>query len=278
MPELPEVETIRRKLETGSYEFPSLCNQKIENAILLWDRSLEQPTIDIFLGQVVGQRIEKLDRKGKYFVFKLSKDYLLFHLRMSGDLKVTQKNVALNPYTRLVINFIGDWRLEFINPRKFGRVWFVNNPDSVLSKLGPEPFDDELSAEVFYKKLQAHKRQIKPLLMDQSFLAGLGNIYTDEALFLSGLHPQILSDSISFYQSKLLLKNIRRVLSEGIKRCGASIDWIYQGGDFQNYFNVYGRKGKYCRVCGNKIQRIVVSQRGTYFCENCQPLLNRETS
>lgn len=273
MPELPEVETIRRKLERGGDGCPSLRKQQIESALLLWERSLEEPAVAVFLKKITGQTIEKLERRGKYFVFTLSKDTLIFHLRMSGDLKVTRKNANLNPYTRVAFNFVGNWRLEFINPRKFGRVWLVNNPDAVLTKLGPEPFDSELNAEVFYGKLQTHKRQIKPLLMDQSFIAGLGNIYTDEALFLAHLHPRTISQKISFQQGELLLNSIRRVLSDGIRRCGASIDWIYQGGDFQNYFNVYGRKGKLCGICGGKIQRIVVGNRGTYFCENCQPLL-----
>ena len=118
--------------------------------------------------------------------------------------------------------------------------------------------------------LQAHRRQLKPLLLDQNFIAGLGNIYTDEALHLAKIHPLTISNTLNASQSKRLWTSIRRVLEEGIERQGASIDWVYRGGDFQNYFRVYQRTGDPCSSCGSPIQRILVGQRGTHFCEICQ--------
>ena len=118
--------------------------------------------------------------------------------------------------------------------------------------------------------LTSRCRQLKPLLMDQRFLAGLGNIYTDEALFRVKIHPLSRSDSLTESKSVMLLKAIREVLEDGIHRNGASIDWVYRGGDFQNHFNVYGRKGDPCPKCGTPIERLLVGQRGTHICPNCQ--------
>ena len=161
-------------------------------------------------------------------------------------------------------------RLAFNDTRKFGRAWLVKDRREILSDLGPEPFDTDLDATQFHQMLVSRSRQIKPLLMDQHFLAGLGNIYTDEALHLVKIHPQRTSDRISRHEASRLLKAIRAVLEEGIRRNGASIDWVYKGGDFQNYFRVYGRSGEACLECGSTIQRLVVGQRGTHICPHCQ--------
>ena len=161
--------------------------------------------------------------------------------------------------------------MVFNDTRKFGRIWLVNSPDQIIGKLGPEPLNTEFTALQFYAKLQNVHRQIKPLLMDQTFLAGLGNIYTDESLFLAGIHPRTISSDIPVEKAEKLLGSIREVLEEGIRRNGSSIDWIYRGGDFQNYFKVYQRTGDACFNCGEPIQRILVGQRGTHFCPHCQP-------
>ena len=165
-------------------------------------------------------------------------------------------------------------RLVFSDPRKFGRVWLVDDPQAVLGRLGPEPFDPHLTAEEFHRRLQQRHRQIKPLLMDQAFLAGLGNIYTDEALHMARIHPLLLSDQITLAESALLIESIRIVLKEGVFRNGASIDWVYRGGDFQNHFRVYQRTGEPCPVCGTPIARMVVGQRGTHYCPHCQVFPN----
>jgi formamidopyrimidine-DNA glycosylase len=271
MPELPEVETISSGLRSGRNGSPPLVGEKILRAGLLWDRTLAEPSPEKFLPRIVGQTILDIGRRGKFVVIQLSMDTLLIHLRMSGDLRVEPANLPPDPYDRLVIEFESGLRLAFNDTRKFGRVWLVSNPLSVLNGLGPEPLDESLTPQDFFHMLHARHRQIKPLLLDQSFLAGLGNIYTDEALFLAHLHPLTLSDSLSYSQAEQLLYSIRRVLDEGIRQQGASIDWVYRGGDFQNYFNVYGRKGEPCPECGTPIARIVIGQRGTHFCPNCQP-------
>lgn len=191
---------------------------------------------------------------------------------MSGDLYFEQAGAfAERKHDRLIFYFSDRSRLCFNDARKFGRVWLVDDPQIVFKNLGLEPFDPELNAEKFHTLLRTKKRQIKPLLLDQSFLAGLGNIYTDEALFLAGIHPVTPAHRLTEVQSAGLLCAIREVLNEGIRRNGASIDWVYRGGDFQNYFRVYQRGGEPCPRCGTTLERIVIGQRGTHFCPNCQP-------
>jgi formamidopyrimidine-DNA glycosylase len=136
--------------------------------------------------------------------------------------------------------------------------------------LGPEPLSQAFTPDWLFSALHLRRRQLKPLLLDQAFLAGMGNIYTDEVLHLAKLHPLSLSDSVTKRQAKTLWLAIREVLEQGIRRNGASIDWVYRGGDFQNHFRVYGRTGQPCPVCGTPVERITVGQRGTHFCPRCQ--------
>jgi formamidopyrimidine-DNA glycosylase len=270
MPELPEVETIKNLLRHGKGQSPSLLGMEIASARLLWDRTLAQPSPQEFIHRIIGQRVDEIERRGKFLHFRLSHDSLLIHLRMSGDLLVEPADSPDGAYDRLVLIMTAGVRLAFSDPRKFGRVWLVDEPQAILGALGPEPFDPQLTAEEFHRRLQQRHRQIKPLLMDQAFLAGLGNIYTDEALHLARIHPLLLSDQITLAESAQLIESIRVVLKEGIYRNGASIDWVYRGGDFQNHFRVYQRTGEPCPVCGTPIARIVVGQRGTHFCPHCQ--------
>lgn len=296
MPELPEVETIARSLRSGGRCGPSILGHTVTGGQVLWPRTLAAlegapqgaPTSAAFAARVAGQAVCAVGRRAKYLVLTLSQDSLLIHLRMSGDLRVEPARDAagnalpLQPHDRLVLDLGGGGptasggasevagRLAFNDARKFGRVWLLADPQAVLGALGPEPFDPALTAEVFTDRLHRANRQIKPLLLDQTFLAGLGNIYTDEALFLAGIHPLRLSRSILPEQAARLLESIRTVLTEGIRRNGASIDWVYRGGDFQNHFQVYQRTGEACPRCGGPVVRITVGQRGTHFCPTCQ--------
>lgn len=271
MPELPEVETIRNNLRRGAEDWPSVLGRVIEGVELYWDRTLAEPEPAEFIRRVVGQQIEEIGRRGKFMILHLTRDKLIFHLRMSGDLLVEPQDAPIPPHHRLILNLSGGMRLSFNDTRKFGRAWFVADTESVLSGLGPEPFSPELTPEVFYERLQQRKRQMKPLLLDQTFLAGMGNIYTDEALNLAKIHPLERSDRLTREQSDRLLESIRTVLKRGIETHGASIDWVYRGGDFQNYFRVYQRTGLPCPECGTVVERIVVGQRSTHYCPSCQP-------
>lgn len=264
MPELPEVETIVRALA------PALIGKTILSAHLRWARTLALPAPKIFHAQICGQRITGVSRRAKYLIFQLDDFSLLVHLRMSGDLFLRSAEEKPAKHDRLLLTLSNGQSLAFNDARKFGRVWLVANPQEILAKLGPEPLEKEFTPLWLWNALRARQRQLKPLLLDQTFLAGLGNIYTDEALHLAKLHPLRLSNAVTQTQAAALQRAIRAVLKEGIRRNGASIDWVYRGGGYQNHFRVYDREGKPCKICGALIQKMTVGQRGTHFCPNCQ--------
>jgi formamidopyrimidine-DNA glycosylase len=264
MPELPEVETIARKLT------PDLVGRTIKGVNLRWSRTLASPSPKKFREQIQGQHIEDVTRRAKYFILQLSDYQLLVHLRMSGDLYIRNGKIKADKHDRLIIKLSGNKSLVFNDTRKFGRVWLTTNPQDILGTLGPEPLGGVFTPQWLYKSLREKHRRLKPLLLDQTFLAGLGNIYADEALHIAKLHPLGISDTVSKKQAKALHEAIRKVLMEGIRRNGASIDWVYRGGEFQNYFLVYDREGEPCNVCGTLIQKLVVGQRGTHICPHCQ--------
>lgn len=270
MPELPEVDTIAARLREGGQDQPSLIGRTIQTVQLLWDRTLAAPTPQEFKRRIQSQTIQSIGRRGKYIRLALSADTLLVHLRMTGDLLVEPSDRPNLPHHRLILELGEGWRLAFNDPRKFGRVWLTPDPDTVLASLGPEPLSSDFTPESFYQRLRARRRQLKPLLLDQTFLAGLGNIYTDESLHAARLHPLTRSNQLSRTQAKKLWRSIRHVLQEGIRRNGTSIDWVYRGGDYQNHLRVYGRSGEACPNCGTLIERIVVGQRGTHYCPQCQ--------
>jgi formamidopyrimidine-DNA glycosylase len=283
MPELPEVETIVRTLRHGGRDGPAVLGLTVASVDVRWERSIAVPNAREFAAQLPGRTIRQIDRRGKFLVFTLESAFspanlfMLVHLRMSGDLRVSADLFSseghLDSYPghdRVVFIFNDRTRLAFNDPRKFGRIWLVSDPLDVLGGLGPEPLDPALTESEFYDRLTARSRQLKPLLLDQSFLAGLGNIYTDEALHLARLHPAQASSDLSPEQAARLLDAIRTVLNQGIRAHGASIDWVYRGGNFQNQFRAYRRTGQPCPVCGTPIERIIVAQRSTHYCPHCQ--------
>jgi formamidopyrimidine-DNA glycosylase len=266
MPELPEVETIARALR------PELVGATIVDADLRWPRTLAMPSARTFRRQIRGQLVEAVGRRAKFLTIQLKGFSLLIHLRMSGDLLVKKGRIVPEKHDRLILSLSNGRHLVFNDTRKFGRVWLTRDLGAVLQHLGPEPLEEAFTAHMLYTDLHARRRQLKPLLLDQSFLAGLGNIYTDEALHMAKLHPLRTSGGVTQEQAGALHRSIRRVLKEGIRRNGASIDWVYRGGDYQNHFRVYGREGQPCPVCKAAIRRIVVGQRGTHVCPTCQKL------
>jgi formamidopyrimidine-DNA glycosylase len=274
MPELPEVETIARGLR------PHLVGRRILGARVRWSRTIAVPSAAVFRRRIRGQTIEEVSRRGKFLHLKLSEDHLFIHLRMSGDLQIRQAGARPLKHDRLILslgptspNARSDTaQLAFNDTRKFGRVWLTGAVENVTRALGPEPLEHGFTAGALHERLRSRRRQLKPLLLDQTFLAGLGNIYTDEALHMARLHPLRSSQTISASQAERLLASVRTVLKEGIRRNGASIDWVYRGGGFQNHFRVYDRTGEPCPVCGTRIRRLVVGQRGTHICPRCQRL------
>jgi formamidopyrimidine-DNA glycosylase len=271
MPELPEVETIARILRQGGPDSQSLLGKRIVKVRLLWERTLATPSPGEFEARLIGQVFQDVKRRGKFLILHLSgNEKLVFHLRMSGDMLLQPDEGPLAPHDRLILFLEDGLRLAFNDARKFGRAWLISDPATFFQKLGPEPLEPSFTAQELYTRLQAFRRQIKPLLLDQTFLAGLGNIYTDEALHMAGIHPLTLSNTLDYSSAERLWRSIRQVLQEGIRTSGASIDWVYRGGEFQNQLRVYRRVGEPCPICQTSIRRIVVGQRGTHYCPVCQ--------
>ncbi len=265
MPELPEVETIVRGLQGP------LVGRTFIDVIALWPNSINI-TVDALKTNLVGQRIEALKRRGKYLQISLSTGEALFlHLRMSGDLQVAPVEAPLHPHVRTVFELDNAHQLRFKDPRKFGRVHFAHNPADVTAKLGPEPLSADFTVDQFRVLFNHRRGRLKPLLMDQAFIAGLGNIYAAESCFLAGLDPRRPANTLSAKELTRLYFAIRRTLRGGILLKGASFDAVYRGGKFQNHFQVYGRAGEPCFRCGTPISRIILGGRSTFFCPVCQP-------
>ncbi|MBN1888268.1 MAG: bifunctional DNA-formamidopyrimidine glycosylase/DNA-(apurinic or apyrimidinic site) lyase [Thermoflexales bacterium] len=283
MPELPEVETIVRKLnaglpvEAGYPAYPPLPGRTITSAQADWPRQI-YPSIQALEQRLPGCRIETITRRGKYLVFELKPDrsrpvrfaYLLIHLKMSGRLDVLPADWPPDKHDHVIWGLDNNHKMRFNDTRKFGRVYLVDDPAEITGHLGPEPLDSSLTLAVWRELFEGRAGALKPLLLDQSFVAGVGNIYADEALWRAGLHPRRRASSLASDEVAKLRRAIRAALREGLRRGGATIDWVYPEGRYQDQFRVYGRAGQACRRCGAAIERIVVCQRSTYFCPRCQ--------
>ncbi len=271
MPELPEVETVVRQLREGNHERGgSVIGRTIARVRLRWPGHVARPSPGEFVRRVSGQTIVAISRRGKYLIFSLTHGFLLIHLKMSGDLVVVDDQAPPDKHAHTIFLFQGGGQLRFTDTRKFGRVYWVERAEDVVGGLGPEPLEPGFTARRLGEMLARRKRALKPLLLDQTFIAGLGNIYTDETLHRARLHPLRRSHTLQPQEVRALWRGIRQSLQSGIRHNGASIDWVYRGGNFQHHFRVYDRAGEPCANCGTPIRRTVVGQRGTYFCPRCQ--------
>jgi formamidopyrimidine-DNA glycosylase len=265
MPELPEVETIVRRLIAGG-----LVGTSILSMDLRWARHLAIPEKELAQRKIAGQLVDAVTRRGKFLVFGLGRWTMLVHLRMSGDLRLEDSAVPLRKHDLTIWRLSDGRELRFHDPRRFGRVWLTDRPGDVLGRLGPEPLDTHFTAASLQALLAARHRQLKPLLLDQTFLAGIGNIYADEALYRARIHPLRISDSLSAAEAARLWRGIREALRAGLRHNGTSIDWVYREGRHQHLLQAYGREGKPCARCGAILRRIIVGQRSTTFCPRCQ--------
>jgi len=224
-----------------------------------------------FLAWFSGKSVDGVSRRGKYIVISIPPKSLIIHLRMSGDIRVeTDDAGTLQKHDRFLLRFADGLRMVFNDTRKFGRIWLTATPETLFAALGIEPLSEAFNAEWLRTNLGARKTAIKALLLNQSFIAGLGNIYTDEILFQAGILPTRKAFTLRSDEIERLPEIIKSVLQTGIKNNGASIDWVYRGGNFQNHFQVYQRAGAPCYRCGTPIVKDVVGQRGTHYCPYCQ--------
>jgi formamidopyrimidine-DNA glycosylase len=282
MPELPEVETVARDLR------PRLVGAEIVGARTMWARTLRTHDPDAFDAGVAGRTVESVGRRGKQLVVGLSGGRALtIHLKMTGQLFVVPASAPVDPYVRLVVALADGRELRFRDIRKFGKVGLYERDAAtgellvepggagVFGSTGPEPLDEEFTLRVFRRRLRARRGRLKPLLLDQSFLAGVGNIYADEALWAARLHPLRSAATLRPDDERRLYGTIRSVLAEAVEWRGSSIDdYTAPEGDgsMQERLHVYQRTGEACPRCGRPIRRIVIGARATHFCSWCQRL------
>ncbi|MDD5127063.1 MAG: bifunctional DNA-formamidopyrimidine glycosylase/DNA-(apurinic or apyrimidinic site) lyase [Dehalococcoidales bacterium] len=266
MPELPEVETIKNELS------PHIIGKRITGVEVEWAKMVRPHTIKEFRNQLVGREITGIRRRGKYLMLHLSDGIILVvHLRMSGSLLLD--GASDNRFIRAIIKLDGI-TLYFRDPRKFGVMWLVKDTKALDKKLGMEPLEESFTPKLLGEILGRRAAPVKALLLEQELIAGVGNMYADEALFAAGIHPQRPGSSLSAEEIKRLHRAIQQVLRAGIASKGASIVNYYRPdgevGRAHHDFKVAHRRGETCPKCGTPLVRITVRNRGTYFCPKCQ--------
>ncbi len=270
MPELPEVETVVRGLRQP------LVGRTVVGMWYDSLRTIHSPDPDSFAARVVGQTFRAVDRRAKYILCQMDHDLLVVHLKMTGRLYVVP-DAAVSEADRWLhfsLQLDNGTQLRFSDARKFGFVSLTPTFEQISPALGPEPLGDAFTPEVLHDRLQGRARSIKALLLDQAFLAGVGNIYADEALFRAQISPLRPANSLTDAEIRALYTAIRDALNAGIEMEGASINWYRKPdgtqGEAQNHLYVYGRDGDPCERCGETIVKIRVAQRGTHYCPACQ--------
>jgi formamidopyrimidine-DNA glycosylase len=282
MPELPEVQTIVNDLKAAGLE-----GQCFETARVFWARTIAEPSVKAFCSRIRGQMITAIRRRGKFIVFALQNNtHLLMHLRMSGRLHLVAPDQPRQKHEHVLLNLNGAQQLRFHDTRKFGRLYLMPNADRILGRLGPEPLSKRFTSRKLARLLKPRKRLLKPLLLDQAFIAGLGNIYVDEALWDSKIHPRRIAAALSETEIQALHRAIPRVLKRGLKNLGTSLGTgktnfysiaKHQGRN-SDQLNVFRRTGQPCPRCQTTIERIIVGQRSTHICPRCQRTDDRAQS
>jgi formamidopyrimidine-DNA glycosylase len=269
MPELPEVETVKNDL------IPLVVGREVTGVNLLWEGIVRKTTAGDFITGLTGRMIKGIKRRGKYLIFGLDgSETLIAHLKMSGALIAGNCDITKEKYARAVLHLNDGTCVIFRDPRKFGRMWLVKDSNSVIGGLGPEPLEDDFTPELLAQRLKGKKAPIKAVICDQKVIAGVGNLYADEALYLAGIHPLTPAGSLSPAKNKDLFDAIQAVLRKGIKNRGASIENYVRPdgnkGTAHLEFLVPRKSGQPCGECAGKVERITVRGRGTYFCPKCQ--------
>lgn len=276
MPELPEVETLARQLRAADLE-----GRRIRRARVFWPRTVATPSARGFVRGVEGRRIETIGRRGKFLVVRLDSGWsLLVHLRMTGQLSFADPSTRRTRHHHLVLGLDDGRELRFRDTRKFGRWYLLADAGGKLDALGPEPLSARLTGREFGRRLAARRAMLKPLLLNQSFIAGLGNIYVDEALWDAGLHPMRTSDTLSAAQRGRLYRSIRKVLRRGLRSMGTTLGsgitnfrtLAGTGGGNRGNLRVFRRTGRPCPRCRTAVVRMIVGQRSTHVCPRCQKI------
>lgn len=266
MPELPEVRTVASVLRN------KLLNKKITNIKIIYPKMIETESLDF--NKLIGKKLTNIDTKGKFLIFTFEDLYLISHLRMEGKYFIKGLDERLEKHEHIVFEF-GNLSVRYHDTRKFGRMILVSNIDDYksLKKVGYEPFDKRLTKELLKDNLKS-KLPIKELLLNQSIIAGLGNIYVNEVLFASKINPLKPGENISLNECQSILDNSVRILNEAIKYGGTTIKSYTSSlgvtGKYQDFLMVHKKEGEPCKVCSSIIKNIKVGGRSTYYCPNCQ--------
>lgn len=271
MPELPEVETVRKTLAN------ILINRKIIEVNVLYDKIIEHPNVTKFKKMIKDQTINDMKRRGKWLIFDLDDYYMLSHLRMEGKYFL-KKDEPIQKHEHIIFALDDGTTLRYNDTRKFGKIHLINKVDALcckpLNELGLEPWDRKLTVEYLKDKYQKKKLPIKTVLLDQSIITGIGNIYADEILFLSRINPLKKASDLNNKELKSIIDNTKDVLDKAIELGGTTIRSYESSegvhGRFQNNLLVHNRANKSCLKCGSEIVKIRVNGRGTYYCSKCQ--------
>jgi len=270
MPELPEVETTKRGIA------PHVVNKTITR-VEVRNKNLRWPVTAAFSKNIAGHKVQDVSRRAKYLLFKLQSGYFMLHLGMSGSLRLASSSEPLLKHDHLVFHLSSNLTLRLNDPRRFGSaLWLGHNPEdhSLLSSLGPEPFDSSCTAQRLFKLSRKRKVAVKNFVMDNKVIVGVGNIYASEALFASGIRPRRAAGRVTQAQYSELLENIQTILQASITMGGTTLrDFV--GGDgkpgyFQQTLSVYGREGLPCTTCNSTIKQITIVQRSSFYCPQCQ--------
>ncbi|MEW6765774.1 MAG: bifunctional DNA-formamidopyrimidine glycosylase/DNA-(apurinic or apyrimidinic site) lyase [Pseudomonadota bacterium] len=270
MPELPEVETTRRGIE------PHLLDRSLSD-VLIRERRLRWPIPEGLESILRGQRVHSIERRAKYLLIQLDQGTLIAHLGMSGSLRLVEPGTPLKKHDHVELRLDNGLALRLHDPRRFGALlWTTEAPEThvLLAKLGPEPLEEGFDGAYLYEALHQRKQAIKSAIMDNHVVVGVGNIYANEALFLSGIDPRRACNRISRQRIMTLADNIRTVLAAAVEQGGTTLrDFVNpegQPGYFQQTLNVYGRAGEPCHQCQQPISQVVIGQRASFFCSHCQ--------
>ncbi|MFJ8529895.1 DNA-formamidopyrimidine glycosylase [Bacillus sp. NPDC094106] len=274
MPELPEVENVRRTLEN------LVTGKTIKDVIVTYPKLVKRPDdAELFKEMLRGETIERIERRGKFLLLYVTKYVIVSHLRMEGKYLLHKGDEPVDKHTHVRFQFTDGTELHYKDVRKFGTMHLFKKGEEFeqmpLADLGPEPFDVELTPGYLQERLQKTNRKIKVVLLDQRLLVGLGNIYVDEVLFRSGIYPEREASSLTKAEIEKIHEATVTTLREAVERGGSTIRTYInsqgQIGSFQELLNVYGRKGEPCVTCGTVIEKTVVGGRGTHYCPTCQP-------
>lgn len=275
MPELPEVETVRRTLKQ------LVAGKRIERVTVRLPRIIQRPSEpEQFAAALEGRTIRTVERRGKFLRIMMEDLVLVSHLRMEGRYGVFTQDEPIESHTHVIFHFDDGLELRYKDVRQFGTMHLFTPEEELvlppLNKLGIEPLDDGFTLDVFKERLARRTTRIKPLLLNQEYVVGLGNIYVDEALFTAGIHPERTADSLERPEWARLYEAVRATLARAVEAGGSSIKSYVNGqgemGMFQHELLVYGRKNEPCSRCGRAIEKLVVGGRGTHICTSCQPL------